>query len=267
MKIGIVGGGAVGRSIAAFVAGDGVPGLELVGICDADETRAAALAAELGVPGLGLEALLEVSDLLVEATAASAMPGIVRRAVTAGTRVLALSVGGFALDETLVDAVRESGGEVYLPSGGIVGIDGLLALRELGLERVEITTTKAPRSLAGAPYFQRPGNSELLEGLDGPRLVFSGSAREAIAAFPANVNLAITVSLAGIGMERTRISIHADPAATVTRQRLSAEAGGCRLEAEVEGPPLPENPRTSLLAANSVRALLRDLSSAVRVGT
>ena len=267
MRVGVVGSGAVGRSIAAFAAGGGVPGLELAGVCDADAGRAAALAAELGAPGLDLGALLRESDLLVEATAAAAMPGIVRRAVAAGTRVLTLSVGGFALDDTLLAFVRESGGEVYLPSGGIVGIDGLLALRELGLERVEITTTKAPRSLAGAPYFQRPENSALLEGLDGPRLVFSGSAREAIAACPANVNLAITVSLAGIGVDRTRISIYADPAATVTRQRLSAEAGGCRLETEVTGPPLPENPRTSLLAANSVKALLRDLSSAVRVGT
>lgn len=266
MKIGIVGTGAVGRSIAAFVAAE-APRLKVAGICDADERRAHALAAELGVPCRDLGQVLRVSDLVVEATAASAMPGIVRRAVTAGTKVLALSVGGFAVDEDLVAFVQESGGEVYLPSGGIVGIDGLLALRELGLTRVEITTTKAPRSLAGAPYFQRPENGALLEGLDGPRRVFSGSAREAIAAFPANVNLAITVSLAGLGMDRTRISIFADPAATVTRQRLSAEAGACRLETEVEGPPLPENPRTSLLAANSVKALLRDLSSAVRVGT
>lgn len=267
MRIGIVGGGAVGRSIGAFAAGGAVPGLKLAGVCDADAARAAALGAELGVPALPLEELLGASDLVVEATAAAAMPGIVRAAVSAGTRVLALSVGGFALDADLEAFVRARGGEVCLPSGGIVGIDGLLALRELGLERVEITTVKAPRSLAGAPYFRRPENSALLEGLDAPRLVFSGSAREAIAAFPANVNLAVTVSLAGIGLDRTRISIHADPAATVTRQRLLAVAGACRLETEVAGPPLPENPRTSLLAANSVKALLRGLASAVRVGT
>lgn len=267
MKVGIAGSGAVGRSIGAFVAGGRVPGLVLAGVCDADGARAAALARELGVPALRLEELLGACELVVEATAAAAMPGIVRAAVDAGTRVLALSVGGFALDADLADYVRARGGEVCLPSGGIVGIDGLLALRELGLERVEITTIKAPRSLAGAPYFQRPEKSALLENLDGPRLVFSGSAREAIAAFPANVNLAVTVSLAGIGVDRTRISIHADPAATVTRQRLLAVGGGCRLETEVAGPPLPENPRTSLLAANSVKALLRGLASAVRVGT
>ena len=267
MKIGIVGSGAVGRSIGAFAAGGAVSGLTLAGICDADSAKAARVAAELGVPSMSLAELLGACDLVVEATAAAAMPGIVREAVASGTRVLTLSVGGFALDADLVDFVRERGGEVYLPSGGIVGIDGLLALRELGLERVEITTIKAPRSLAGAPYFQRPENSGLLENLAGPRLVFSGSAREAIAAFPANVNLAVTVSLAGIGVDRTRISIHADPAATVTRQRLLAVGGGCRLETEVAGPPLPENPRTSLLAANSVKALLRSLASAVRVGT
>lgn len=267
MRIGIVGSGAVGRSIAAFVAGGDVPGMDIAGVCDVDRARAAALASELGIPHMDLPDLLKAGQLVVEATAAAVMPGIVRQAMAARVGILTLSVGGFALDDRLIGDVRAGGGEVYLPSGGIVGIDGLLALRELGLDHVEITTTKAPRSLAGAPYFSRPENSGLLEGLSEPRLVFSGTAREAIAAFPANVNLAITVSLAGIGMERTRISIYADPEASATRQRLTAIAGGCRLQTEVEGPPMPENPRTSLLAAGSVRALLRDISSALRVGT
>lgn len=267
MKIGIAGLGAVGRSIGLFAATGEVPGLKLAGVCDADADRAHAVAAELGAPALGLTDLLAACDLLVEATAAAAMPAIVRQAVAAGKDVLTLSVGGFALDAGLEDFVRASRGVAYLPSGGIVGIDGLLALREVGLERVEITTVKAPRSLAGAPWFRKPENSALLDGLTGPRLVFSGSAREAITAFPSNVNLAVTVSLAGIGLDLTRISIHADPAATVTRQSLLATAGGLRMETSVQGPPLPDNPRTSLLAANSVKASLRDLGSAVRVGS
>lgn len=267
MKVGIVGTGAVGSIIGTFLRENNIPALELAGVHGIVPAQAEQLASALSVPFLPFEELLERSDLLVEATAAAAMPEIVRAAVSAGRKIIALSVGGFASDPGLMDFVEAHPGKLYLPSGGVTGIDGLLALREIGLRSVNITTTKSPRSLNGAPFFRQKGHETLLEGLTGPVTVFSGSAREAISAFPANTNLAISVSLGGIGFDRTQITIIADPQTTRTRQHLHAEAGDCVLDTVVEGVPLPENPRTSLLAASSVKALLRKVAARVSLGS
>ena len=267
MNVGIVGTGAVGRIIGSFLKENGIPALKLAGLHGIVPEQAERLASDLGVPSLSFEELLDRSDILVEATAAAAMPGIVRAAVSAGRTIIALSVGGFASDPDLADFVEAHPGRLYLPSGGITGIDGLLALREIGLQAVEITTVKAPGSLKGAPFFQEKGHQGLLEGLTGPTTVFSGSAREAIRAFPSNTNLAISVSLGSLGFDRTRITIIADPKTTRTRQHLHAEAGECVLDTVIEGIPLPENPRTSLVATGSVKALLRKVASRVSLGS
>lgn len=263
MKIGIIGTGAVGRIIAFFVRNS--TGLDLSGICGISENQAQKLSHELGVPLLPIDELIDASDMLVEATQASAMPDIVKKIVMKSKKVMALSAGGFAFDLQLEEYIRRHKGMVYIPSGGITGIDGLLALREIGLEKVEITTLKSPGSLAGAPYFIEHGN--LLENLTQKREIFRGNALEAVTAFPANANLAVTVSMAGNGLRHTMVRIIADPARKNTCQKLFARAKGCTLECTAEGEPLPENPRTSLLAANSVKAFLRCQTSAIQVGT
>lgn len=267
MKVGIVGSGAIGQSIGGWLADKQVPQLELVGLHGIEAEAVAHLSQALKVPALALPELIDRAELIVEATGAAVMPGIVRQTVTAGKKIIALSVGGFCFDSELYDFIEAHGQDVYLPSGGIAGLDGLLALRELGLDCVEITTIKAPQSLQGAPYFAQTAHENLLKDLVEARTVFSGTARQAIKEFPANVNLAISVSLAGLGFDKTRVTIIADPKAKQTRQHLRAEAQGCRIETVVEGLPLPENPRTALLALCSVKALLRKVAESTHIGT
>ena len=128
-----------------------------------------------------------------------------------------------------------------------------------------MVTCKHPRSLAGAPYLAQHGID--LERLTEARRVFEGTAREGARGFPANVNVAAALSLAGIGPDETRLEIWADPAQTRNSHRIVVEAEAARFEMSVENVPSEENPRTGKLTPLSVIAALRGLSAPLRVGT
>jgi aspartate dehydrogenase len=192
------------------------------------------------------------------------MPEVLRTAMRHNKTCVAMSVGGFVFDSSLLAEAENAPCPVYLPSGAIAGLDGVLALRELGLNEVSLTTTKHPRSLADIPYLEQQGIQ--MATISEAITVFEGSAEQAIRHFPANVNVAITLSLAGIGFARTRVRLVADPAATCTTHTITARAGECALSATTTGVPLPHNPKSSLLAVESALALFRRLASPLQTG-
>jgi aspartate dehydrogenase len=126
-------------------------------------------------------------------------------------------------------------------------------------------TRKPPKGLAGAPYLEEHGID--LEGLAEARKVFEGSAREGARGFPANVNVAAALSLAGIGPDRTRLEIWADPAVIRNTHRIVVEADSARFEMQIENVPSEDNPRTGRITALSVIAALRGLTSTLRAGS
>jgi aspartate dehydrogenase len=129
---------------------------------------------------------------------------------------------------------------------------------------VRMITRKPPRSLLGAPYLDANGIS--VEGLNGPKLVFSGTARDAAAGFPANVNVAAALSLAGIGPDRTVIEIWADPSLDRNCHTVEVDSDSARFTLAIENIP-SENPRTGRITALSVLAALRKLKTPMRIGT
>jgi len=157
------------------------------------------------------------------------------------------------------------GGTLYFPSGAICGIDGVLAVREAGINRVQITSTKHPRSLKGSPYLI--SNNISLENLSGPKTIFKGSAREAIEGFPANFNVSITLSTAGLGIQRTEVCIIADPDCKRTRHEIFAEGDFGSIRATTEGVVAPNNQRTGYFAILSAMATLRKINSRIHIGT
>ena len=262
--LGIIGCGAMGRLIALHVRNH-LPSYRIGGLCSRTPARAEALALELGtVPVLDLRRVVDTCDVLVEATDAAAMPDIVRACLAAGKDVVPLSVGGFALDPDLPRDVEKARSAVHVPSGAIAGLDGIRAMREMGLDAVTLTTVKHPRSFGTPPSLAGlappPAEEKAILSSEA-RLLFDGSAMEAIRRFPANVNAAVGLGLAGLGFLRTRVRLFADPCATGTLHRLSARAGDCTLETVTRPAPLPHNPRSSALAMYSVPALLRELSA------
>jgi aspartate dehydrogenase len=123
---------------------------------------------------------------------------------------------------------------------------------------------KPPRGLAGAPYLEANGIS--VEGLDKPKRVFAGTAREGAAGFPANVNVAAALSLAGIGPDRTMMEIWADPSIDRNCHVIEVDSDSARFTLSIHNVP-SENPRTGRITALSVLAALRKLGAPLRVGT
>jgi aspartate dehydrogenase len=129
---------------------------------------------------------------------------------------------------------------------------------------VKLITGKAGKGLLGAPYLVK--NNIEIANIRAPMLVFQGSARDAAAGFPENVNVAAALSLAGIGADRTTIEIWADPSVTRNIHRVVVEADSARFEMSIENVP-SENPKTGRITALSALAALRKMSAPLRVGT
>jgi aspartate dehydrogenase len=110
-------------------------------------------------------------------------------------------------------------------------------------------------------------NAISLDGLNEPKLVFSGTAREGARGFPANVNVAAALSLAGIGPDRTRLDIWADPTVTRNTHKIVVDADSTRFTMLIEGVPSEENPRTGKLTPLSVIACLKGLVAPLRIGS
>ena len=267
MKIGIVGCGTIGAEVALAIFKGSLAHYELCGLYDLNEHQATSLSNRLDgqVPVLALDRLIDISDIVFEATSKGAMPDIVDQVIQQGKSVVAMSVGGLADRPDLLDKVEAKGVKMFLPSGAIGGIDALLAAKEAGLDKVELTTTKHPRSLHGAPYLIKKGVT--LDGINKPTVIFEGWAREAIQGFPANANVAVTLSIAGIGVDRTKVKIIADPGSKKTRHEIFAEGPFGSLHTVTEGVVAPTNPRTGYLAILSAIAALRRVVSSTRVGT
>ena len=204
--------------------------------------------------------------LVVECANGVAARAYSERVLNSDRDLLVMSSGALTdsiLFERLSGAATERNRRLLVPSGALGGIDAIRAVRHL-LEEVKLTTTKSPRSLSGAPGFQA-WEGQLVAT---PCVVFDGPALEAVKLFPANVNVAATLSLAGLGPQRTRVTVVADP--TVVRNIHEVEARGefGVLRFRMELLPHPENPRTSALAIYSALETLRSAcSTGPRIGT
>ena len=210
-RVAIGGLGAIGRVLARKLA-DGIPGLTLACAAAGDHAKARAwLEAERIVcPLVEPEAFAAHADLAIECAPAPVLERICRPMLEAGKQVMVLSAGALLPRPELIELARERGGQIIVPTGALLGLDAVTAAAEGRIHSVRMITRKPPRGLVGAPYLEANGIS--VEGLDGPKRVFAGTAREGAAGFPANVNVAAALSLAGIGPDRTMMEIWADPA-------------------------------------------------------
>lgn len=265
MRLAILGAGGIGAEVAAAVAAGHLPGVDVVGVAgrDAGSERAAAVAARVGCAAVDPARIPELEpDWVLEAAGVPAARTHVAALLEAGIDVILMSIGALLDDAFLaeVEGHRRRGRRVELPSGGIAGLDGVRALAATGgLREASITSTKAPRGLAGAPYLV---DNAIELPADRAMTVFEGTAREAIRGFPANVNVAAALSLAGLGADRTRVRIVSDPSATRTRHQIVALGDAAEIRVEVLSNPKPDNPRTSFLAALSAIDAVRRMAEA-----
>jgi len=215
-----------------------------------------------------IDEIMHSVDLLIESASQSAVRLIVPGALEAGCDVMVLSVGALvdeALREKIFRLAKQNNCNLYFPSGAVVGIDGINSASAGKIFSVTLTTRKPPSGLAGAPYVTCKGIE--LEKIDKETVIFEGPASEAVKAFPANVNVAATISLAGIGFERTKVRIIADPAASRNIHEVTVEGEFGKLFTKVENFPSPDNPKTSYLAALSAISTLKKILNPVKIGT
>lgn len=256
MRVLVLGCGSIGAAVAhAADRMDGVTGLVLV---DAVPRAAERLAATLtrAHAATSVDEGLAVCDLVVECASQEAVAAHAERALLAGKDVVLLSVGALGDDvlrARLEAAARKTKRRVHVPSGAVAGVDGLRAAAEAEVWEVVLTTSKPPAGLGVA--------------VDAPTVVFEGPAREAVKRYPKNVNVAATLALAGVGFDRTRVRIVADPALARNLHRVEVRGAFGEMTITVANEAFPENPKTSWLAALSAIALLRRLVAPISVGT
>lgn len=263
--VAIAGLGAIGLPLARALDA-GVDGLRLVAVAARDTARARERVAGFRDPPRVVEVwALAEADIVVEAAPAVAFEAIAVPAIEAGRVFVPASVGALLRRMDLVTRAKETGARIIVPTGALLGLDAVRAAAEGPVESITIESRKPPTGLAGAPYLVQHGIE--VTGLTEARRVFKGNAFDAAAGFPANVNVAAALALAGIGPERTQVEIWADPALTRNTHTIRVEAEAARLTMTVEGIPSPENPRTGRLTPLSMLACLRGLVSTLKVGT
>ena len=267
LRIAVGGFGAIGKVLAEAL-DRGIDGLSLAAVSARDAARAETAMAGFAKPPpvLPLGRLWEEADIVVECVPAEHLRDIAEPALANGRILVTLSCGALLDNFDLVELARRNGGRILVPTGALIGLDAVQAAAlGGGISSVQMITRKPPGGLEGAPYLVENGIS--VERLNAPKRVFSGSAREAARGFPANVNVAAALALAGIGPDRTAIEIWADPGISRNIHRIEVEADAARFSMQIENVPSLENPRTGRLTALSVIALLRKLSSPLAIGT
>ncbi|WP_034491539.1 aspartate dehydrogenase [Afifella pfennigii] len=265
-KVAVAGLGAIGSKVAAALDA-GLPGLKLVAVAAGEEAAARRLIASFReeVPILALGELAGLADIVVECLPPELFAELAGPTLAAGRTLIAASAGALLANEALVKMAAAHGGRIVVPSGALAGLDGLSAAAEAGLLSVRLVTRKPLRSLA--QRVEVGGETIDLRDLAAPKRLYAGSVREAVAAFPVNVNVAASVAFAGLGPEQTQIEVWADPGASRNRHTLFVTSRAGAFTVEVENLPDPANPKTSSLTAYSLIACLRRLRAPFAVGS
>lgn len=247
MKIGIIGCGAIGCFIALKLGDD------IAWAVDRDPESAKRLPSPIqraffqSVPkdcgGV---------DLVVEAASQDAVPLLVK--CLRHSDVMIMSVGALVeagLVKSLSNAAKKYGHKIYLPSGAIGGLDAVSAVSENASE-VVLETIKPPVSFGRADREKT--------------MVFDGSAREAVALYPKNVNVSATLAIAGIGFDKTRVRIVSDPNVKRNTHRITVKSDAGIMTFEFENLPFKENPKTSMLAAMAALERIKRIEKTIQVG-
>jgi aspartate dehydrogenase len=238
----------------------------LAAVHSRDAARAAAFAATLNTPPpvTDLGGLIADSDLVIEAATQEALTTIALATLAAGKDLMVLSVGGLLDHPEWADLADRQHCKLYVPSGAIVGLDGVKGACAGQVDSVTMTTRKPPEGLAGAPYVVAQGIDVF--AFTEETQIFEGSAREACKGFPANVNVSAALSLAGIGPDRTRIRILVVPGGTRNMHDVEVIGEFGRMTSHIENVPSATNPRTGKLSYLSALAMLREIVGVVRYG-
>lgn len=267
IKVGIVGCGTIGAELARILVRKFSDRARLVGLSEHHQEKVVKLKKEFGqsIPFVSISQLIRKSDLVIEAASADISAEVAKAALKNGKSVLVMSVGGLLRNPELFLRKNKSRGRLWIPSGAIAGIDGLLAARTGKISEVRLMTTKPPAGLKGAPYFKAHKFPSLKTV--SKACVFKGTAYDAVKAFPQNINVAAIISLAGIGAKKTKVEIWTSLKDRLNTHEIFVRGSFGEIRTLTRNIPSQANPKTSALAIQSAVALLEKIFSPVQIGT
>lgn len=269
LKIGIVGCGAIGTSLAKAILSDFSKQAELSAVYDINLEKAYKLSSILKIKKittLTVDDLINNVDLVIEAASGRSSYEIAKKSLLAKKDILIMSTGGI-LDnyKELFILAKDRNAKLYIPSGAISGLDGLKASAEGKINKVTLTTKKPPYSFKGVKFILKKKVN--LDQIKKDTLLFEGTALSAIKHFPANINVAATLSILGLGAENTFVKIIASPGTTCNIHELEINSDAGNIFTRTENIIHPDNPKTSFLAVLSALATLKEIVEPIKIGT
>jgi len=255
LAVGIAGLGNIGTEVARWLAASAPRSLELALVAGRDPGTIAARLSSLGIAAKAttLDALAGDCDVIVDCLAPEASAGLLETCIDSGKAIVEINVGVLLLQPQWLERARRAGTRLLVPSGAVAGVDALRAAAMGRIDAVRIRSSKPPAGLDADDARQA-------------RRVFAGTAREAVQAWPRNMNIAATLGLAGIGGERTEVEIWSDPALERNVHEVEIDSDSTRLRIRIENRPSASNPRSSAITAHSICAALASLVDPVRIG-
>lgn len=268
IKIGIVGCGTIGTELAKKISEEFKDKASLTALYDIEIEKAFKLASILkrkNIVVLNLDDLIKRVNLVIESASVSGSFEIAKAAILAKKDVFIMSTGGILEHPEIFSLAKENNCSIFIPSGAVCGIDGIKAASLGKIKKVILTTRKPPKAFKGSPYILK--NRINLDAIKEETLLFEGRASDAVLAFPQNINVAATLSIAGIGKENTFVRIITSPEYKKNIHEIEIEAESGDIYTRCENLPSPENPKTSYLAVLSAIATLKQILEPIKIGT
>ena len=274
-RVGIIGYGSIGKEIIEATRRHEIPNARIVALFDKESTVFNKVDYDNGELNLFSDfdefynsKIYSNIDIIIECASKGAVKEYGKKIIKSKKDLIVLSVGAFS-DEgylrELQNLSKLNNTRILIPTGAIAGLDSIRSVKKY-LNTVTIVTTKNPKSLVGAPYFK--SSKIRIDEISKETVLFEGNAADAIELFPANVNVAVSIALAGIGLVKTQVKIVADPTLSVNKHEIVGEGAFGKLHIVVQNIPSPSNPRTSYLASLSAIECLRGLCNEnFRIGT
>lgn len=273
-NVGLIGCGTIGTHLALALESHIIANASLVGLFDIVDNNAKSLKSKLkSSPEVhpDFNSFIDSpADIIIEAASQEAVRNFGKPIIEASKDLMIMSVGALADTTFLAElldlaAVKKGRSKIYVPTGAIAGIDAIRSVKHL-LDSITLTTTKSPKALAGAPFFAtREVNLDIITKVTE---IYEGPAAEAVKLFPANVNVAAVLSLAGLGADKTKVRVLVDPHATTNQHEIVATGRFGNIKITVNNVTTPGNPKTSFLAVLSAIECLRSIcDDALRIGS
>ncbi|MFQ5975329.1 MAG: aspartate dehydrogenase [Candidatus Hydrothermarchaeales archaeon] len=269
MKIALIGCGFIGGFIAQAIADKKIDA-DLLAVLDRHRDNTKKICSLFEIRPKIAQDIADILDsdaeLVVEAASIEAVKLFALDILKSKKNMMIMSTGVFADQDfykKVIETAKENNAQVYLPSGAIGGLDALRSASYDKIEEVTLETVKNPQSFKGAPYLLK--NKILLEDIHKKRILFEGNAAEAIEGFPANVNVAVALGLAGLGVKKTQVRIIADPEVRQNIHKINVKGEFGEFSFSIKNLPSHQNPKTSYLAALSALATLQKIISPLKI--